>query len=93
MHKEIDFENAIEQALISHGGYEKGDPSTYDAESALFPKDILAFIQTTQPKLWARLTQLDEKKAATILLDSLIKELAAKGSLAILPTGYSVVFD
>jgi len=91
MHKEIDFENAIEQALTRHGGYEKGDPSTYDAETALFPQDILAFIQTTQPKIWARLTQLDEEKAPAILLDSLAKELAAKGSLAILREGFKCV--
>jgi hypothetical protein len=30
MHKEIDFENDIEQALISIGGYGKGEPTSYD---------------------------------------------------------------
>lgn len=56
MHKEIDFENDIEQTLISSGGYEKGDPNTYDSEAAL--ADV-AFVQKTQPKIWARLTQLN----------------------------------
>ena len=32
MHKEIDFENAIEQALITQGGYQKGDPTSFDAD-------------------------------------------------------------
>ena len=67
MHKEIDFENDIEHALISSGGYEKGDPNTYDPETALFPADVVAFVQKTQPKIWTRLTQLDAAKAPTML--------------------------
>lgn len=91
MHKEIDFENDIEHALISSGGYEKGDPSTYDADAALFPADVVAFVQKTQPKIWTRLTQLDANKAASMMLDSLVKELAAKGSLAVLREGFKCV--
>lgn len=91
MHKEIDFENDIEHALISSGGYEKGDPHGYDAEAALFPADVTAFVQKTQPKIWERLTQLDAGKAASMLLDSLVKELAAKGSLAVLREGFKCV--
>lgn len=91
MHKEIDFENEIEHELISNGGYEKGDPHAYDAENALFPADVVAFVQHTQPKVWARLTMLDEHKAPTMLLDSLVKELAAKGSLAVLREGFKCV--
>lgn len=91
MHKEIDFENDIEQALISVGGYEKSDPNAYDPETALFPADVVAFVQKTQPKIWARLTQLDAGKAASMLLDSLVKELAAKGPLAIIREGFKCV--
>ena len=91
MHKEVDFENDIEQALISCGGYDKGDPNNYDPEVALFPVDVVTFVQKTQPKIWARLTDLDAAKAKTLLLDSLVKELAAKGSLAILREGFKCV--
>ena len=92
MHKEIDFENDIEQALTSpDGGYEKGDPSNYDQDMALFPADVVAFVKKTQPKIWSRLTQLDETKASTILLESLVKELTAKGALAILREGFKCV--
>lgn len=91
MHKEIDFENDIEHALLSQGGYEKGDPNTYDRETALFPADVIAFVQKTQPKIWARLTGLDAAKAPAMLLDSLVKELAVKGSLAILREGFKCV--
>ena len=90
MHKEIDFENDIERALIS-GGYVQGDPKGYDADTALFPAEILAFVQKTQPKFWTRLSKLDAIKAPSMLLDSLVKELAAKGSLAILREGFKCV--
>jgi type I restriction enzyme, R subunit len=91
MHKEIDFENDIEQALVTKGGYFKGDPAAYDPQTALFPAEVVAFVQKTQPKVWERLIKLDVAKAASVLLDSLVKELAAKGALAILREGFKCV--
>ncbi|MFZ1548539.1 MAG: type I restriction endonuclease [Candidatus Nitrotoga sp.] len=91
MHKEIDFENDIEHTLITSGGYEKGDPHDYDAEAALFPADVITFVQKTQPKIWERLTKLDAGNAAAMLLDSLVKELAAKGALAVIREGFKCV--
>lgn len=91
MHKEIDFEKDIEHTLVNQGGYEKGDPNTYDPDIALFPADVVTFVQKTQPKIWTRLTQLDAAKASSMLLDSLVKELAAKGALAILREGFKCV--
>jgi type I restriction enzyme R subunit len=95
MHQEIDFENDIERALTRGGGYEKGDPNTFDPETALFPAEAIAFVQKTQPKFWARLTQLSGQlgaaKAPTILLDSLVKELAVKGVLGVLREGFKCV--
>ena len=88
MHKEINFEDAIEQALISAGGYTKGNPDDYDTERALFPSDIIGFVRDTQPKFWQRLTDLNKDKAATVLLDSLTKELHSKGMLTILRQGF-----
>ena len=64
MHKEIDFENDIERALI-RSGYVQGDPKTYDADVALFPAEILAFVQKTQPKFWTRLSNLDARQVHT----------------------------
>jgi len=45
MHKEINFEDAIEEVLINEGGYTQGNPDDYDRDRALFPKDIIAFVQ------------------------------------------------
>jgi len=91
MHKEIDFENDIEQALTNTGGYEKGDPKAYDPETALFPAEAIAFVQKTQPKIWTRLTGLYANKASVMLVDSLVKELASKGALTVLREGFKCV--
>jgi type I restriction enzyme R subunit len=77
--------------LINSGGYEKGGPKAYDPETALFPTDVVAFVQKTQPNIWARLTQLDAGKASAMLVDSLVKELASKGALAVLREGFKCV--
>lgn len=91
MYKEIDFENGIEHTLISAGGYVKGDPKAYDPELALFPADVVDFVQKTQPKVWTRLVQLDQDKAPAMLVDSLVKELTSKGALAVLREGFKCV--
>ncbi|MEQ1599152.1 MAG: type I restriction endonuclease [Methylotenera sp.] len=91
MHREIDFENDIETALTSHGGYVKGKPENYDAESALFPSDIVTFIQQTQPKFWQRIVDLNKDKADKALINSLCKEIESKGILAVLREGFKCV--
>ncbi len=88
MHKEIAFEDAIEQVLITDGGYTSVAPTQYDAERALFRQDILDFVQQTQPNFWQRFAAANQAKAETILLDSLTKELEAKGILTILREGF-----
>jgi len=91
MHREIDFENELEQALLTVSGYEKREKEAYDPAMALFPSDVIVFVQKTQPQFWSRIIQLDSAKAEAILLDSLVKELAAKGSLAVLRGGFKCI--
>jgi len=88
MHKELNFEDAIEDVLLTEGGYSKGNPDEYDRDRALFPKDIIAFVQQTQPKFWDRFAQMNQGKAQEILLDSLVKELQSKGMLTVLRSGF-----
>jgi len=88
MHKEIDFEDAIEEVLKAEGGYDKGNPDDYDSDRALFPKDIIAFVQRTQPKFWERFAQMNQGKAEETLLDNLVKELQSKGMLDVLRSGF-----
>lgn len=46
------FETAIEHHLTTAGGYVKGDRETFDPARALFPAEVIAFIQASQPKEW-----------------------------------------
>jgi len=88
MHREIDFENDIEQVLLTEDGYVPLDAATYDSQRALFPQEVLAFVQKTQGKFWERLVALNKDKAPQVLIDNLCKELETKGLLAILREGF-----
>jgi type I restriction enzyme R subunit len=78
-HKEIRFEEAIEVSLTQGGGFEKGDPGTFDAIQALFPDEVIAFITDTQQARWQALVDFHGASAGETLISSLAKELAAKG--------------
>ena len=88
MHREKDFENTIEQELLTLCGYQKSDPKNYDPETALFPQEILDFIQTTQPQQWQRLTKTSPGDAQQILLNNLTSELQSRGMLDVLRHGF-----
>jgi type I restriction enzyme R subunit len=86
MHEEKEFENTIETELIQLSGYHQGKQYEYDPEIALFPKEIINFIQTTQPQQWQRLA--NNSNAETIIIDSLTKELKSRGMLDVLRNGF-----
>ena len=49
LHKEICFESEICKHLGDHGWqYAEGDASQYDRARALFPVDVLSWVQATQ---------------------------------------------
>ena len=51
LHKEVNFETEICEHLAAHGWlYAQGDAASYDRARALFPPDVLAWVQTTQPR-------------------------------------------
>lgn len=90
MHTEQHFENEIEHSLLTEGSYQQGFAKDYEKSTALFPADVVAFIQTTQPKLWARLEMLFKDKAQDELIKALNQELNIKGSLNVLRNGFRV---
>ncbi|EGT79927.1 restriction endonuclease subunit R [Haemophilus quentini] len=90
MHTEQHFENEIEHSLLTEGGYQQGLAKDYEKSTALFPADAVAFIQTTQPKLWDRLEMLFKDKAQDELIKALNQELNIKGSLNVLRNGFRV---
>ena len=87
-HTEHAFETAIETGLTSSGGYEKRKPNTYDEALAIFPADVIGFLQESQPAKWQALEALLRSKTTPTVLDSLSKELELKGTLHILRHGF-----
>ncbi len=88
MHTELNFENALEQSLLTDGGYEQGDPKQYDKSLALFPNDIIRFIQTTQPKIYERIERGNRDKTQDYILRALDASLKSQGALNVLRSGF-----
>ncbi len=94
-HKEIHFESDIVAYLSSHGWIE-GDPAKYDRELALYPEDVIGWIQDTQPKAWDKVTASHNGSSGKALLNRLANVLDKDGSLAVLRQGFkdiSAKFD
>jgi len=89
-YSEAAFETAIEHHLTTAGGYEKGDRETFDPARALFPAEVIAFIQASQPKEWEYLSNLQKDKAEDTLLDDLCRALNSEheGCLSVLRHGF-----
>lgn len=87
-HTEHAFETAIEYGLIASGGYAKGDPKAFDAATALFSDEVIAFIRASQPARWDQLEAMLKDRTAATVIDSLTKELASKGALGVLRHGF-----
>ena len=86
-HSEAAFETVIEAHLLGQG-YLSVKPEAFDKARALFPGEVLAFIQETQPKEWARLASLHGEQTGDQILGDLCKWMDANGALATLRHGF-----
>jgi type I restriction enzyme R subunit len=92
LHKEISFETEICQYLADHGWlYAEGDAAGYDRTRALFPADVLAWVQATQPKAWETLTKNHGVQAGETLLARLRDQLDQRGTLDVLRHGIELL--
>ena len=82
------FETYVETILKEKSGWKSGDLTEWDEARALFPVRIFAFIEETQPKLWAEMQKLHGAGVQELLLNALVKELDLKGTLHILRHGF-----
>ena len=87
-HTEADFERAIEHGLITNDRYQKRAPADFNTAFALFPDDVIGFIRDSQPGRWGQLEAMLKDSTTAIVLDSLTKELASKGTLGVLRHGF-----
>ncbi|HMV13429.1 MAG TPA: type I restriction endonuclease, partial [Nitrosomonas sp.] len=92
LYKEISFETEICGHLAANGWiYFEGDAKDYDRAQALFPADVIAWIQNTQPKAWEALTKNHGAQATGILLQRLRDSIDQRGTLAVLRHGIEMM--
>lgn len=87
--KEKNFEAAIEEWLLEHGDYQKGDPNLFDSAKALDTTTMLEFVRISQPKQWKRYATIYGAKAEQNLIARFCKEVEQNGLLRVLRQGIS----
>ncbi len=92
LHNEIEFENDICKYLAAHGWlYAEADAVHYDTPRALYPADVLTWVQASQPKAWEALSKNHGAAAEAMLLDRLRKQLDERGTLEVLRVGIEML--
>jgi type I restriction enzyme R subunit len=86
--KEKNFEEAIENYLITKGGYQKGNPQVLNRTTALDEATFLKFIQTTQPREWEKHCRNYPNNPEQALLKRFQDEVAATDLLFVLRHGF-----
>ena len=82
------FESDIEAALLSPlGGYARG-ADTYDPELGLYVTTLIGFIQTTQPREWARFERQNEVNPVRKFCLAFNAACDADGLVAVLRHGF-----
>jgi type I restriction enzyme R subunit len=92
LHHEVAFETEICVHLAAHGWlYADGDYALYDRDRALFPPDVVAWVQATQPKAWERIVKNHGAGAEAALLDRVRDQLDRRGTLDVLRQGVELI--
>ncbi len=86
-HLEKNFEDDIEAHLVANG-YRRGHASDYDRERALLPKEVVEFVEATQPKRWKKLHKIHGAQLDKKFVGGLCKALRKQGVLDVLRRGF-----
>ena len=94
IHHECELERHIVEQLKA-SGWLVGESTGYDRARALYPEDVLGWLQDSQPEAWDKLLKLHggaEASAAGPVLDRLAKVLdsAEGGTLNVLRRGFAL---
>lgn len=87
--REMRFEQDIETSLTQRGGWEKESfqDSHYEDSVGIDVDNLVAFIEQTQPKLWARYLTIHQGDAKRKLIKRFDEEVNAHGMLHVLRNG------
>ena len=85
---EKQFETDIEYSLLTYGGYEKGDPKTFDRAVALDVNTLISFVKATQPKSWEKYETIYGTSCEKSFVERFCKEVRSLGLLSVLRHGF-----
>ena len=91
VHTERVFENELCEHLTANGWSVRThlqDARSYSRELALFPEDLIAFVQETQPKEWAKFKQWHNGQSEAIFAKRVADQLNKHGTLHLLRHGF-----
>jgi len=92
LHHEVAFEREICEHLGAHGWIdEAGSANAYDRQLALYPPDLIAWVQEAQPEAWEVLQKNHGSKAEATLLQRVRQQLDQVGTLDLLRHGVEVL--
>jgi len=92
IHTEKAFEDEICGDLAAAGWlYDPKDAQRYDRALALFPEDLVAWMEHSQPRAWETITASHGADAARVVTERLRKTLDAQGTLHLLRNGFEIL--
>jgi type I restriction enzyme R subunit len=93
LHKEIHLEEEICEYLADHDWLcAPGDSAGYDRELALFPSDVIAWLEATQHKSWDQLCKNHgPQQAVTVVFSRLRETINSRGTLDVLRHGIELL--
>jgi type I restriction enzyme R subunit len=92
LHTEINFEDDICEYLKAHNWLHEGNDATGIVRGlCLYPADVLAWVQETQPEAWDALVKNHGAAAADTVLNRLRHSLDQQGTLQVLRNGFDVL--
>jgi type I restriction enzyme, R subunit len=91
LHEEIHFEGEICDVLAANGWHYSFDDTGYDRARALYPPDLIAWVQETQPQAWDPLVKSHGAAAEATLLNRVRATLDGPGTLEALRNGVEFI--
>lgn len=88
-HQEKHFENYI-VAQLKKQGWQVGDTTRYDTERALYPDDLVGWLEATQAEKWAKFCKDNPGNERDAIMDRVAKVLEKDGTMHALRRGFSV---
>ncbi len=91
-HREIHLEDEICQALAAQGWlYDAHDATGYDRALALYPADLVAWVQQSQPMIWETLSKNHGSHVVQYLCDQVRTQLNRMPTIDLLRHGMTMV--